>query len=171
MPGNQMIGLPAIGLTIPGLQMLGGSGQRLILQAHVVLDLGCTRSIGSRSAIERFKKQAWYDGITTEFCRDNKLFVFANSATETCIESCIMHFPTTPPCSTTVDVLETGDVPILFSLSQMKYLGTTIELDPKGDKMICPIFFSVFLSSRLLQNGTYCVGLDEPCVPVNDQVA
>ena len=27
--------------------------------------------------------------------------------------------------------LETGDVPIMFSLSQMKNLGTTIELDPK----------------------------------------
>ena len=32
-----------------------------------------------------------------------------------------------------VDVLETGDVPILFSLPQMKNLGVTIELDPKGD--------------------------------------
>ena len=27
-------------------------------------------------------------------------------------ESCIIHFPTKPPCSTWVDVLETGDVPI-----------------------------------------------------------
>ena len=32
-----------------------------------------------------------------------------------------------------VDVLETGDVPILlFPLSKMENLGTTIELDPKG---------------------------------------
>ena len=31
-------------------------------------------------------------------------------------------------------------MPILLSLSQMKYLGTTIELDPKGDKITCPIF-------------------------------
>ena len=37
-------------------------------------------------------------------------------------------------------MLETGDVPILFSLSQMKNLGTTIELDPKGDKITCPAF-------------------------------
>ena len=36
---------------------------------HVVLDLGCTRSIGSRAAIEIFTKHAWYYGITTEFCR------------------------------------------------------------------------------------------------------
>ena len=52
---------------------------------------------------------------TTEFCRCNKSFVFANSETETCLEICTIHFPTTPSCSTTVDVLETGDVPILFS--------------------------------------------------------
>ena len=68
------------------------------------------------------------------------IFVFANSETETCKESCIIHFPTIPPCSTKVDVLETGDVPILFSLSQEKNLGTTIELDPKGDKMTCSAF-------------------------------
>ena len=51
-----------------------------------------------------------------------------------------MHFPTIPPCSTKVDVLDTGDVPILFSLSQMKNLCTTIELDPKGDNITCPAF-------------------------------
>ena len=30
-PGNQTIGFPVIGLTIPGLQVLGGSVQRLML--------------------------------------------------------------------------------------------------------------------------------------------
>ena len=79
---------------------------------HVVLYLGCTRSIGPRAAIEIFEKHAWYYGITTEICRCNKSFVFE---TETCMESCIINFPTAPPCSTKVDVLETGDVPILFS--------------------------------------------------------
>ena len=33
-PGNQTIGLPAIGLTIPGLQMLGSSVQSLILHGR-----------------------------------------------------------------------------------------------------------------------------------------
>ena len=66
--------------------------------------------------------------------------MFANSETETCIESCINHFPTASPWITKVDVLETGDVPILFSLSQMKNLGTTIELVPKGDTITCPAF-------------------------------
>ena len=84
---------------------------------HVVLDLGCTRSIGSRAAIERFKKHAWYYGVTTEFCPCHESFVFANSETETCKERCIIHFPTTAPFSTKGDVLETCDVHILFSLS------------------------------------------------------
>ena len=61
--------------------------------------------------------------------------MFANSETETSKESCIIHFPTIPPCSTKVDVHETGDVSILFSLSQMKNLGTTVELDAEGDKI------------------------------------
>ena len=52
-----------------------------------------------------------------------------------------MHFPTTPPCSTMVDVLETGDVLILFSLP-LRNLGMTIELDPQGDKITCPAFGS-----------------------------
>ena len=51
---------------------------------HVVLDPGCIRSLGSRTAIRRFQKHALYYGITTEFCPCNKSFVFANSETETC---------------------------------------------------------------------------------------
>ena len=37
-------------------------------------------------------------------------------------------------------MLETGDVPILFSLPQMQNLGITLELDPKGAKIRCPAF-------------------------------
>ena len=79
---------------------------------------------------------------TTEFCRCNKSFVSANSETEICWESIIIHFPTTLPCSTRVDVLETGDVPFLSTLSQMKNLHMTIELDPKGDKFTCSAFWA-----------------------------
>ena len=123
---------------------------------HVVLDLGCTRSMGSRAAIEIFKKHAWYYCITTEFCRCTKSFVFANSETETCKESCIIHFPTIPPCSTKVDVLETSDVPILVSLSQMKNLGTTIELDPKRDKITSPAFVCIPLQLSTPQLDILC---------------
>ena len=51
------------------------------------------------------------------------VLVFANSETETCLESCIVHFPTTSPCSTIVDVLQTGDVPILFFPSSDEKFG------------------------------------------------
>ena len=73
---------------------------------HVVLDLGCTRSIGSRTAIDRFRHSAEKYGIRIEFVPCRKSFIFANSETETCVESCVIHFPTTPACSTSVDVLE-----------------------------------------------------------------
>ena len=151
MPANLMTGLPVSGLMILGLQLQDGKAREnhtasvavpslnlAYHPTHVALDLGCTRSIGSRSAIKRCQKHAWYYEITTEFCRCNKSFVSANSKTETSLESSIIHFPTTPACSTAVDVLETGDVPILFSLPQMRNLGMTIELDPQGDKITCP---------------------------------
>ena len=152
MPANLMTGLQVSGLIVLGLQLLDGIARKptllgwrytLNLVHHltrVVLDLGCTRSIGSRSAIERFQKHSWYYGIATEICRCNTSFMFAKSETETCLESCIIHFPTTPPCSTIVDELETSDVPVVFSLHQMRNLGTTIKLDPQGDKIICAAF-------------------------------
>ena len=59
---------------------------------HVLLNLGCARSIGSRAAIRRFQKHALHYGITKEFCPCNKSFVFADSAMETCKESCIFTF-------------------------------------------------------------------------------
>ena len=37
-------------------------------------------------------------------------------------------------------MLETGDVPILYSLPQMQNLGITLELAPKGAKITCPAF-------------------------------
>ena len=113
-PGNRTIGLPFCTKSYTAL-MVATPLNLANHPTHVVLDLGCRRPIGSRTAIERFKKHAGYHGITTEFCRCNKSFVFANSETETCKESRIIHFPTTSPCSTKVDVLETGGVPILFS--------------------------------------------------------
>ena len=104
MPGNLMTGLPVSGLDDAGWYSARAHTAWMAVPSlnlayhptHVVLDLGCTRSIGSRSAIKRFQKHAWYYGITTEFCRCNQSFVFANSETVTCKEGCVIHFPTTP---------------------------------------------------------------------------
>ena len=114
---------------------------------HVVLDLGCTRSIGSRAAVRRFQKHALCYGITSEFCPCNKFIVFANSETESCWESCIIHFPTTPPCSTRVAVLETGDAPILSSISQMKNVGYDYSAGSKRRQHYMSSFWLVLFSS------------------------
>ena len=102
---------------------------------YVVLDLGCTRSIGSRTAIGRFQMHALYYGISTEACPCDKSSVFAHFETGTCLESCIIHLPTTPPCSTRVDVLETGNAPILFSLHQMHKLGLHLNWIQRETKL------------------------------------
>ena len=96
--------------------------------------------------------------------------MFANSETETCLESCIIHFPTKPPCSTMVDVLETGDVPILFSLPQMRKLGMSVALDPQGDKITCPAFGLFSSPAGVFHNGTHCVGSDEFYVSAYDKI-
>ena len=59
-----------------------------------------------------------------------------------CILASRQSFAVAMSPTTRVDVLETGDVPILFTLSQMKNLDTTIELDPKGDEFTCPAFWA-----------------------------
>ena len=48
---------------------------------------------------------------------------FANSASEILEDCVVFTFPTQPPVSTTVDVHEHGEVPILLSLPQMMNLG------------------------------------------------
>ena len=150
-------------LMIPGLQMLGGSVQSLTVQHMVVLDLGCTRSIGSRTAIEILKKHAWYYGITTEFCRCNKSFVFANSETETCKK---LHNPLSHNTTIFYQSRCAWDrwCAIVSSLSHMKNLGSTYDLDPKGDKITWLPFGLYSPPSWALHNGTYCVGRDESCV-------
>ena len=100
----------------------------------VVLDLGCTRSTRSRAAIERFKKHAWYYGVTTEFCRCPTRR--QKPAWRVAVSSFQQHHHVLPRLM----CLNEGDVPILFSLSQMKNLGMTVVLDPKGHTITCPAF-------------------------------
>ena len=57
-------------------------------------------------------------------------------------------------------MLETGDMPIPFSLSQMNNLGMTIESDPKGDKIHVQLLVCTLLQLKLYK-GAYYFGLDE----------
>ena len=103
---------------------------------HFVLDLDCTWE----QQPEDSRNMRCNVVLRQSFTLATSPCVFANSEMETYWESCIIHFPTKPPCSTRVDWLETSDVLILFSLPQMTNLGITIELHPKGDKITCRAF-------------------------------
>ena len=63
------------------------------------------------------------------------------------------------------DVLETGKVPFLFSLPRMKILGTSVELDPKGDIIAC-LAFGLHSSPAEYSTTGHCLGFDESCVSV-----
>ena len=132
---------------------------------HVVLDLGCTRSIGSRAAMQKVSETRvvlWHYGTVFGPC--NESFMFSNSVTEHVGKVVLFTFRQHVHCLP-VDVLETGDVPILFPLSRIKNSGTTIGLDPKRRQIYMSSFCLVLFSSRRFHNGTYCVRLDESCVP------
>ena len=106
---------------------------------YVIMDLGCTRSMGSRRAVEAFEWEAWNHGITCEWKRCWTHMSFANSRSEW-LEWCIVvHFPTNPPCQTTIDVHESGDIPILMSLPQMSNLGLTLKLDTENILLSCDV--------------------------------
>jgi len=103
---------------------------------YVILDIGCTRSMGSMRAVIEFEYAVWKYGITCEWKRCNTLMSFANSDS-TILKWCVViTFPTAPPVSTTVDVHEKGDIPILMSLPQMMNLNFDISLRPSGQSKI-----------------------------------
>ena len=107
---------------------------------YVVLDLGCTSSMGSRKAIDALARVAPQHGIGMTYWPCQTTFVFADSQKGGVTETCVLTFPTEPPCTTQIDILEQGEVPILFSLQQMKNLGIELKLRPQGDTITCPAF-------------------------------
>jgi len=63
----------------------------------VILDLGCTRAMGSRQAIERFMKAAAKHHLGCEILPSQVTFSFANSETTQVTEKCIVWFLTNHP--------------------------------------------------------------------------
>ena len=109
---------------------------------YVILDSGCTRSMGSRQRVMAFVKACKAQGFKGWFtfvpC-DTK-FSFANSQASRCTERLIIHYPTNPSCSTEVDILEEGSVPILISIQQMRNLYMTFRHTPECDYITCEAF-------------------------------
>ena len=107
---------------------------------YVILDLGCTKSMGSRQAVNAFCYACEEYGMWTEFLPTESYFSFANSNTTRVWEKCRVWFPTNPPCSTTIEICEEGNAPILLSLPTMRNLSLTVELSPAAVLLTCPVF-------------------------------
>jgi hypothetical protein len=104
---------------------------------YVILDLGCTRAMGSRPAIMRFAKAAPVAGLYCEFLPSNANFSFANSETGHCKEKLRIWFKTAPASWTDIDILEQGNVPILMSLGQMRNMKFELKLSPDACFLTC----------------------------------
>ena len=108
---------------------------------YAILDNGCTRSMGSWHAIQRFTQaiEPMKDIISYQYIPAETKFTSANGETARVNWTLHLQYHTTPPCSTNIDVLEQGTVPIL-SISQMRNLYMTIEHTPQCDKITCKAF-------------------------------
>ena len=96
----------------------------------------------SGHAIQRFTQaiEPMKDVISYEYIPAETKFTFANGETARVNWTLRLRYHTTPPCSTNIDVLEQGTVPILLSISQMRNLYMTIEHTPQCDKITCKAF-------------------------------
>ena len=109
---------------------------------YAILDNGCTRSMGSWHAMQRFTQaiEPMKNIISYEYIPAETKFTFASGETARVNWTLHLRYRTTPPCSTNIDILEQGTVPILLSISQMRNLYMTIEHTPQCDKITCKAF-------------------------------
>ena len=98
--------------------------------------------MGSRTRVMAFVNACRHNGFkgTFQFVPCSTDFSFANSQRSQCYERLVITFPTDPPCSTEVDILEEGTVPILISLQQMRNLYMEFRHTPTCDYLTCSAF-------------------------------
>jgi hypothetical protein len=82
---------------------------------YVILDLGCTKSMGSRYAVNKFMRVAAAHGLEYELMHSTSKLSVANSETTSVHEELNIWFPTQPPMFTIVDIVEQGRVSLLLS--------------------------------------------------------
>ena len=106
-----------------------------------ILDLGCTRAMGSRNAVNAFCDYVdnndcglWYKIEPT-----SSRFFFANSQQTKCTEKLVIHMydESWSVHTTEFDIVEEGNVPLLMSLPQMRNLGFQFELSPQKSFLNC----------------------------------
>ena len=127
-----------LGVALSGSPLRWETVDLLHRPTFVILDIGCTRAMGSRPAIERFAKAAKLQGVTCEFLPSDGSFNFANSQSTQCKEKRRVWIPTDPPTWTDFDICEEGTVPMLFSLTQMRNLRFKLEMSPEAAYLTCP---------------------------------
>ena len=106
-----------------------------------ILDLGCTRAMGSRNAVNAFCDYVdnhdcglWYKIEPT-----SSRFFFANSQQTKCTEKLVIHMydKSWSVHTTEFDIVEEGNVPLLMSLPQMRNLSFQFELSPQKSFLNC----------------------------------
>ena len=107
-----------------------------------ILDLGCTRAMGSRRAVEAFCRYVDShpnSGLWYEIQPTSSRFFFANSQQSKCTEKLVifMYDHGWNTQFTEFDIVEEGDVPLLMSLPQMRNLGFQLELTPEKAYLSC----------------------------------
>ena len=101
-----------------------------------ILDLGCTRAMGSRRAVEAFCRYVDShpnSGLWYEIQPTSSRSFFANSQQSKCTEKLVifMYDNGWNTQFTEFDSVEEGDAPLLMSLPQMRNLGFQFELTPE----------------------------------------
>ena len=107
-----------------------------------ILDLGCTRAMGSRKAVDaccRYVDSHPNSGLWYELHPTRSRFFFANSQQSKCTEKIVifMYDHGWNSQFTEFDIVEEGDVPLLMSLPQMRNLGFQFELTPDKAYLSC----------------------------------
>ena len=92
-----------------------------------ILDLGCTRAMGSRNAVNAFCDYVDnHDcGLWYKIEQTSSRFFFANSQQTKCTEKLVIHMydKSWSVHTTEFEIVEEGNVPLLMSLPQMRNLG------------------------------------------------
>ena len=109
----------------------------------VILDLGCTKAMGSRTAVNHFcqhiDRQGHSNYLWYEIKPTTSQFSFANSQTSKCAEKLAVYMSDyygSIHC-TEFDIVEEGQAPFLMSLPQMRNLRFSLNLTPGNASLTC----------------------------------
>ena len=107
--------------------------------SYVIADIGCTRAMGSRFAVEKLQQALVPLGATIEWRTCTTRMTFANNDTSYLEWCVVITFPTNQPVCTTIDVLDKGQRPILLSLQQQMNFRMTYALEPDKAYVTCEL--------------------------------